>query len=82
MQDRAPTDGSEIDEGLASNLKRQVIDYVTSVAAGTIMIDTAETYLYYILGPGKAIRYGIGVGREGFTWSGAQTVTLPDPELA
>jgi lipoprotein-anchoring transpeptidase ErfK/SrfK len=74
-QDRAPADGGEIDEGLAPNLKRQVIDYVTPVAAGTIIIDTAETYLYYVLGNGKAIRYGIGVGREGSTWSGAQTVT-------
>jgi len=43
--------------------------------AGTIVIDTGETYLYYVIGDGKAIRYGIGVGRDGFTWSGAQTVT-------
>ncbi len=74
-QDRAPADESEMDGGLAPNLKRQVVDYVTPVATGTIIIDTAETYLYYVLGNGKAIRYGIGVGREGFTWSGAQTVT-------
>ena len=33
-----------------------------------------NTYLYYVLGDGRAIRYGIGVGREGFTWSGAQTI--------
>ena len=38
--------------------------------AGTIIIDTPNTYLYLVLGNGRAIRYGIGVGREGFTWSG------------
>src|SRR5262249_48791599 len=37
-------------------------------------VDTQNTYLYLILGGGKAIRYGIGVGREGFTWSGVKTV--------
>lgn len=62
-------------EGVAPNLRRQIVDYGTPLAAGTIVIDTAETYLYYVLGGGKAIRYGIGVGREGFTWSGAETVT-------
>ena len=39
------------------------------------MIDTQNTYLYLILGGGKAIRYGIGVGREGFTWAGAERVS-------
>jgi lipoprotein-anchoring transpeptidase ErfK/SrfK len=57
------------------DLRRQVVDYVTVAAAGTIIIDTAHTYLYYVLGDGTAIRYGIGVGRDGFTWSGAQSVT-------
>jgi lipoprotein-anchoring transpeptidase ErfK/SrfK len=61
--------------GLAPNLARQVVDYPTSIAAGTVVIDTAHTYLYYVLGDGKAIRYGIGVGRAGFTWSGTQTVS-------
>jgi lipoprotein-anchoring transpeptidase ErfK/SrfK len=60
---------------LAPDLQRQVVNYTTPAAAGTVIIDTANTYLYFILGGGKAIRYGIGVGREGFTWSGAQTVT-------
>ncbi|HEY2136560.1 MAG TPA: L,D-transpeptidase, partial [Xanthobacteraceae bacterium] len=60
---------------LPRDLQRQVIDYPTTVAAGTVVVDTAHTYLYYVLGDGKAIRYGIGVGRDGFTWSGAQTVT-------
>jgi lipoprotein-anchoring transpeptidase ErfK/SrfK len=60
---------------LAPDLQRQVIDYPTTAAPGTVVIDTRRTYLYYVLGDGKAIRYGIGVGRDGFTWSGAQTVT-------
>jgi len=59
----------------ASDLERQVVNYPTTVAAGTIIIDTAQTYLYYVLGDGTAIRYGIGVGRDGFRWSGSQAVT-------
>ena len=55
--------------------RRQVVAYNTSEAPGTIIIDTPNTYLYYVLGGGRAIRYGIGVGRDGFTWSGAQTIT-------
>jgi lipoprotein-anchoring transpeptidase ErfK/SrfK len=54
-----------------------------------VIVDTPHTYLYYVLGNGKAIRYGIGVGREGFTWSGTETVTrkaewpdwTPPPEM-
>jgi lipoprotein-anchoring transpeptidase ErfK/SrfK len=75
MQSPAPADETEITEALAPNLRRQVVNYATPVAAGTIIIDTTQTYLYYVLGDGKAIRYGIGVGRDGFAWSGAQTVT-------
>jgi lipoprotein-anchoring transpeptidase ErfK/SrfK len=58
-----------------AHLRRQVVDYRTTEAAGTVIIDTPNTYLYYVLGNGKAIRYGIGVGREGFTWSGVQSIT-------
>jgi len=39
-----------------------------------VVIDTPHTYLYYVLGGGRAMRYGIGVGREGFTWSGVETI--------
>ena len=66
---------AEGDLELAANLQRQVVGYPTTAAAGTIIIDTAHTYLYLVLGGGKALRYGIGVGREGFTWSGTQTIT-------
>ncbi len=60
---------------LAANLRRQVVDYFSGAAPGTVVIDTSQTYLYFVLNDDKAIRYGIGVGREGFTWSGAQAVT-------
>jgi lipoprotein-anchoring transpeptidase ErfK/SrfK len=81
------------DEGtvfeLPSRLKRQVVNYATREAPGTVIIDTPKTYLYYVLGGGQAVRYGIGVGREGFTWSGTQTITkkaewpdwTPPPEM-
>src|SRR3954454_20183805 len=54
--------------------RRQLVNYNTSEPAGTIIIDTPNTYLYLVLGQGRAIRYGIGVGREGFTWAGTQTI--------
>jgi lipoprotein-anchoring transpeptidase ErfK/SrfK len=60
---------------LPDRFKRQVVDYRTNEAPGTIIVDTPNTYLYLVTGNGKAMRYGIGVGRDGFTWSGAQTIT-------
>ena len=81
------------DEGsvveMPARLKRQIVSYPTREAAGTVIIDTPNTYLYYVLGGGQAIRYGIGVGRDGFTWSGVQSVTkkaewpdwTPPPEM-
>jgi lipoprotein-anchoring transpeptidase ErfK/SrfK len=60
---------------LPPQFRRAVVEYPTREPAGTIIIDTPNTHLYLVLGNGKAIRYGIGVGREGFTWSGAQKVS-------
>jgi lipoprotein-anchoring transpeptidase ErfK/SrfK len=60
---------------LPARFRRQIVDYRTSEPAGTIIIDTPNTYLYLVLGNGRAMRYGIGVGRDGFTWSGVQTVS-------
>ncbi len=60
---------------LPPQFRRTMIDYRTREPAGTIIIDTPNTYLYLVLGNGKAIRYGIGVGREGFTWAGAERVS-------
>jgi lipoprotein-anchoring transpeptidase ErfK/SrfK len=55
-------------------LQRQIVNYSGRETAGTIIVDTPHTFLYYVLGDGKAIRYGIGVGREGFTWSGVKSI--------
>jgi lipoprotein-anchoring transpeptidase ErfK/SrfK len=60
---------------LAPQFHRQLIDYATIEAPGTIIIDTPNTYLYLVLGNGKAMRYGIGVGREGFTWTGTERIS-------
>ncbi len=71
------------------HLRRQIVNYPTREAPGTIIVDTPNTYLYYVLGGGKAVRYGIGVGREGFTWSGVRAIDrkaewpdwVPPPEM-
>ncbi len=55
-------------------LVRQVVDYASRQPPGTVIIDTKNTFLYFVLNETQALRYGIGVGREGFTWSGEQTV--------
>jgi len=66
--------GGEERSDQPARFKRQVVPYPTSEAPGTIVIDTPNTYLYLVLGNSRALRYGIGVGREGFTWSGTQTI--------
>jgi len=60
---------------LAAKFKRQVVGYSGSEAPGTIVIDTGSTFLYLVQPGGRAIRYGIGVGRDGFRWSGTQAIT-------
>jgi lipoprotein-anchoring transpeptidase ErfK/SrfK len=61
-------------EALPPQFHRQIVDYRTAEPAGTIIIDTPNTFLYLVLEGGKAIRYGVGVGRDGFTWSGSQRI--------
>jgi len=60
---------------LPANLKKQLVDFTTKEPAGTLIVDTPNTYLYLVLGGGKALRYGIGVGREGFTWAGGERIS-------
>jgi lipoprotein-anchoring transpeptidase ErfK/SrfK len=69
--------GGEQEENalLPPRLQRQIVTYRTKEARGTLVVDTPNTFLYFVLGHGKAIRYGIGVGREGFTWSGVRSIT-------
>ncbi len=58
-----------------SPIPRQTVSYDGKYEKGTIIVNTSERRLYYTLGDGKAIRYGVGVGRDGFTWSGTHRVT-------
>jgi lipoprotein-anchoring transpeptidase ErfK/SrfK len=55
--------------------KRTTVRYRTSEKPGSVIVDTDDRYLYFVLPGGKAVRYGIGVGREGFGWSGKEKVT-------
>ena len=83
----APSEDTK--DELRADLRRQVVNYRTSEAPGTIIIDTPNTFLYLVMPGGKAMRYGIGVGREGFTWSGVKTIErkaewpdwTPPPEM-
>ena len=63
------------DRTLPPRLQRQVVNYPTGEAPGTVIIDTPNTQLHLVLGNGKALRYGIGVGREGFTWAGVENIS-------
>ena len=71
----ATADGANEDSVLPERLRRTVVNFDSSEAPGTIIIDTGNTALYYVLGGGRAIRYGVGVGRQGFTWSGRETIS-------
>ena len=77
----APADPALSDQGdgrtyqLPERLRRANVALESREAPGTVIIDTGNTALYYVLGGGRAIRYGVGVGREGFTWSGVQTIS-------
>ncbi len=74
---------------LPPNLRRQEVAFATKEPPGTLIVDTPNTYLYYVLGNGRAIRYGVRVGRDGFTWTGVQKITRkaewpdwhPPPEM-
>lgn len=61
--------------GRGSPIKKEIVDYQTNFAVGTIVVETSERRLYLVLDGGKAMRYGIGVGREGMTWAGTNKVS-------
>ena len=77
------------DEQLPAAFQRQAVFYRTNEPAGTIIVDTADRYLYLVQGNNRAIRYGIGVGREGFQWQGLLRISrkaewpdwTPPPEM-
>jgi lipoprotein-anchoring transpeptidase ErfK/SrfK len=70
-------------------LRRQEVGFETKEKPGTVIVFTKERKLYYVLGNNRAIRYGVGVGRDGFTWNGIHTVSnkrewpdwRPPPEM-
>ncbi|ANW04314.1 L,D-transpeptidase [Bradyrhizobium icense] len=69
--------------------EKQVVEYHGKESPGTIVIDTPNKFLFLVQGDGKALRYGVGVGRPGFTWSGVKTISAkkewpawtPPPEM-
>jgi lipoprotein-anchoring transpeptidase ErfK/SrfK len=77
------------DEELPAQLRRQVVFYRSTEAPGTIIVHTSERFLYVVQPNGRAIRYGIGVGRDGFQWQGLLSITrkqewpdwTPPPEM-
>jgi lipoprotein-anchoring transpeptidase ErfK/SrfK len=73
--DEAATGDSDGAMALPERLRRATVNLNTREATGTVIIDTGNTTLYYVLGQGRAIRYGVGVGRQGFTWAGTQTIS-------
>ena len=73
--DPALTEGGGSESVLPEQLRRAVVRLDSREPAGTVIIDTGNTALYYVLGQGRAIRYGVGVGRQGFTWAGVQTIS-------
>jgi lipoprotein-anchoring transpeptidase ErfK/SrfK len=56
-------------------IPKEIVEYQTKFKPGTIVVETAERRLYFVLEGGKAIKYGIGVGRDGFRWSGQHTIS-------
>jgi lipoprotein-anchoring transpeptidase ErfK/SrfK len=90
MEDVDPgIDDTGRDKDLPSELRRQSVYYRTEQPPGTIIVNTHDRYLYLIMGNGVAMRYGVGVGRDGFQWGGIQKITLkrewpdwvPPPEM-
>jgi lipoprotein-anchoring transpeptidase ErfK/SrfK len=60
---------------VSSSARREVVSFASRYKPGTIFIDTAERRLYLVLPQGQALRYGIGVGRDGFRWSGVHRIS-------
>jgi lipoprotein-anchoring transpeptidase ErfK/SrfK len=67
--------GPNFSTGGSSPIARQTVNFSSNYAPGTIYINTAERRLYLVLSNGQALRYGIGVGRDGFRWSGTHRIS-------
>ena len=90
MQDTDPgVDDTGRDVELPPELRRQSVFYRTDYPAGTIIVNTNDRFLYLVMGNGTALRYGVGVGRDGFQWGGIHRITrkmewpdwTPPPEM-
>jgi lipoprotein-anchoring transpeptidase ErfK/SrfK len=89
MASIAPQEPTAVSREIPAQFKRQEVAYDGRERPGTIVIDTSEKFLFYVEPDGKAMRYGIGVGRPGFEWSGVKTITrkaewpdwTPPPEM-
>ncbi len=90
IQDRNPgDDGGSSEDALDYSFRKQPVYFRSDYPPGTIVVFTTERFLYLVQSPTNAIRYGIGVGRDGFTWGGMQRITLkrewpdwvPPPEM-
>ncbi|MCF6302420.1 MAG: L,D-transpeptidase [Devosiaceae bacterium] len=58
-----------------SSVPRRLVDYTTNLKVGSIVVETSERRAYFVMPDGKAMRYGVGVGRDGFRWSGTHRLT-------
>ena len=67
--------GAAYSYAIDSRFKRKQVDYASGEQPGTIVIETRKRFLYLVLANGKALRYGIGVGRSGFTWKGTEHIS-------
>jgi lipoprotein-anchoring transpeptidase ErfK/SrfK len=89
LEDQPGMVPNEADEQLEPQFQRQMVFYRTSEPPGTIIVHTSERHLYLVQGNGRAMRYGIGVGREGFQWQGLLKISrkqewpdwTPPPEM-
>lgn len=70
-EERSSTQGSR----KGSSIKKEIVSYQSKYKPGTIVVETSERRLYLVLEDGKAMKYGIGVGRDGFRWSGQHRIT-------
>jgi len=70
-----PMMGEPVRPAFDPKYEKQIVEYDGKEGAGTIVVDTPNKFLYLVEGKGKALRYGIGVGRPGFAWSGIKTIS-------
>ncbi|MFZ1962565.1 MAG: L,D-transpeptidase, partial [Roseiarcus sp.] len=85
----APSAPNQVEASPADEYLRREVDYSGAERPGTIVIDTPNKFLFLVLPHGRAIRYGVGVGRPGFEWAGVKTITrkaewpdwTPPPEM-